>query len=470
MHVITWLLTFIQQIIAQPALLVGIIAMIGLLIQKKSSTDVIKGSVKTVLAIVLIGSGAGVVISGLTPLNDLLIKTFNITGVIPVNEVMFAEAIAKYGSEMAVIMALAMCMNMLLARITKFKFIYLTGHELMWISTLMAIILNIAKLPAWQVIIGGGLLTGLYMTIAPSLIYGSVCKVTGTKEIAVGHTGTVYYWFAIAIAKLTGNKEKSAEDVNVPKSLNFLRDLNVSLTLAMWAVYLVVIILAIIFKPSVMQAVFGTDNSFILGLMYSVTFAAGIYIIQAGVRMMVGELLPAFKGIADKFIPNSIPAVDIPVLYPYQPNSVLIGFLVATIGSIVGFGIELLLMHTSWVLPIMIPTLFNSFFFGATFGALCNKEGGLRGVVFGSFFGGIVTIIIPALLMSVGHIVINNTTFGGGDSGVIGIFFGLLSKVLSGQGLFITIIVLFLLPILFGRSRNRQLVEGAKGAKGAKGA
>ena len=468
MFVITWILRFLQQIIAQPALLIGLIAMVGLLVEKKSSTDVIKGSLKTVLGIILIGSGAGIVIAGLTPLNDLLTKTFNITGVIPVNEVMFAQAIAKYGSEMAAIMALAMCANLLLARITKFKFIYLTGHELMWISTLMAIILNIANLPAWEVIVGGGLLTGLYMAIAPSLIYDSVCKVTGSKEIAVGHTGTVYYWFAIVIAKLTGNKEKSCEDVNVPKNLNFLRDLSVSLTLAMWAVYLVVILLAIIFKPTVMAEVFGTDNSFILGLMDSVTFAAGIYIIQAGVRMMIGELVPAFKGISDRFIPNSVPAVDIPVLYPYQPNSVLIGFLVATIGSIVGFGITLFLVHTSWALPIMIPTLFNAFFYGATFGALCNKEGGVRGVVFGSFFGGIVTIILPALLMSVGHIVINNTTFGGGDSAVIGVFFGLLSKALSGQGLFITILVLFLLPILFGRARNRVPAKNEQAVQGAK--
>jgi len=47
-----------------------------------------------------------------------------------------------------------------------------------------------------------------------------------------------------------------------------------------------------------------------------------------------------------------------------------------------------------------------------------------------------------------------NTTFGGGDTGVVGIFFGLLSRYINGQVIFGVIIVLFLLPLITARFRK----------------
>ena len=47
------------------------------------------------------------------------------------------------------------------------------------------------------------------------------------------------------------------------------------------------------------------------------SFAGGVYIILSGVRLIVGEIVPAFRGIAMKLVPNAIPALDCPVLFPY---------------------------------------------------------------------------------------------------------------------------------------------------------
>lgn len=36
----------------------------------------------------------------------------------------------------------------------------------------------------------------------------------------------------------------------------------------------------------------------------------GVYILLAGVRLLLGEIVPAFRGIAMKLVPDAIPALD----------------------------------------------------------------------------------------------------------------------------------------------------------------
>lgn len=443
------ILKFIVQFLSNPTILIALLVLIGLIIQKKRTPDIIKGTIKTIIGFTLIGAGAGVVIGSLAPLNTLMTSTFNLTGTLPVNESCFAVASSKFGAALSGIMAIALIVNIVQARFSKFKFVYLTGHEIMWVSTVCAISLNALNMPTWQVILCGGLLTGTYMAVSPALIYKSVCKVTGTKDLAVGHSGIVYYWLAAQLARLIGNKEKSAEEIKVSKSLNILRDLTISLSLAMIFVYLVVSILSMIFAPDVATKTFAGTNFIIFSITYGAQFAVSIYIIQAGVRMFVAELVPAFKGVADKFIPNAIPAVDIPILFPYQPNSVLIGFICAAIGGIIAFFIQVAFVGTPLELPLILPTLFTAFFYGATSGCLCNQEGGLRGVIVGSVFTGFIISLFPALLIKFGNVLVDGTTFGGADAAVIGIFNTQLGGLISGTGLLVVTIIIFLAPMVW---------------------
>ena len=54
-------LQFIQQVLSTPAIFVGLIALLGLLLQRKDPQTCIKGTIKTILGFIVLNAGAGVV-------------------------------------------------------------------------------------------------------------------------------------------------------------------------------------------------------------------------------------------------------------------------------------------------------------------------------------------------------------------------------------------------------------------------
>ncbi len=126
------------------------------------------------------------------------------------------------------------------------------------------------------------------------------------------------------------------------------------------------------------------------------SFAAGVFVILAGVRLILAEIVPAFKGISEKLVPNAIPALDCPIVFPYAPNAVLIGFLTSFVGGIVSL-IIMVFTGTTVIIPGVVP----HFFCGATAGVYGNATGGVRGAVIGSFIHGIIISFMPILLMPV---------------------------------------------------------------------
>ncbi|MGZ7246310.1 PTS transporter subunit IIC, partial [Streptococcus pyogenes] len=83
----------------------------------------------------------------------------------------------------------------------------------------------------------------------------------------------------------------------------------------------------------------GGTNSMVYALQLGGTFAGGVFVILSGVRLILAEIVPAFKGISEKLVPNSKPTLDCPIVYPYAPNAVLIGFISSFIGGLVSMAI-----------------------------------------------------------------------------------------------------------------------------------
>ena len=118
--------------------------------------------------------------------------------------------------------------------------------------------------------------------------------------------------------------------------------------------------------------IWGDSNRIVFSVLQAITFSAGIYVVLAGVRLLIAEIVPAFKGISEELIPNSKPAIDCPIVFPFAPNAVLIGFLSSFIGGIVGLAALAVMNQGGIAAAIILPGAVVHFFCGATAGVCGN--------------------------------------------------------------------------------------------------
>ncbi|MGY3863683.1 PTS ascorbate transporter subunit IIC [Aeromonas lacus] len=410
------------DVLSEPAVLVGLIALIGLIAQKKPVTECIKGTVKTIMGFVILGAGATLVINSLGDFAVIFQHAFGIKGVVPNNEAIVSIAQTSFGKEMAMIMFFAMLVNILIARLTPWKFIFLTGHHTLFMSMMVAVILSAGGMSGVPLIAVGSLVVGVAMVFFPAIAHPFMKQITGSDDVALGHFSTCSYVLSALIGAKFGNKAHSCEDVQVPKSLLFLRDTPVAISFTMGIIFLVTSAFA---GPEFVSSVAKGKHWFMFSLMQSITFAAGVYVILQGVRMVIAEIVPAFKGISDKLVPNAKPALDCPIVFPYAPNAVLIGFLSSFAAGLVGMAL-LYAMGLTVIIPGVVP----HFFVGAAAGVFGNATGGRRGAILGSFANGLLLLtILPVFLLPVlGNLGFANTTFSDSDFGVVGILLGLVVR------------------------------------------
>jgi len=110
---------------------------------------------------------------------------------------------------------------------------------------------------------------------------------------------------------------------------------------------------------------------------------------------MLAEIVPSFHGISTKVIPNAIPGLEVPLLFPNHTTSVMVGFLSSLVAGFVGVIILGLVKYPIIVFPALIPT----FFTGAVTAIFGNSTGGRRGAIIGSI-NGLILIFGQAFLIN----------------------------------------------------------------------
>lgn len=440
----------VNEILSVPAYLIGIITAIGLISLRRSAGQVAGGAIKAVLGFLLIGAGATLVSASLTPLGAMIQGALGAQGVVPTNEAIAGIAQEEFGAQVSWLMILGFVVAILLARFTPLRYVFLTGHHLLFMATLITIVMASAGMPSPVVVVLGAVLLGVLMVSLPALAQPWTRRVSGDDSIAIGHFGTAGYIAAGAVGRLVDpkGKSRSTEDIHVPEGLRFLRDSMVATALSMVLMYVVVAVLYVVRAGQ--ETAFGAFENGATGignyLMQSVTqglqFGIAVAVILFGVRTILGELVPAFQGIAEKVVPGAIPALDAPIVFPYAQNAVLIGFLSSFAGGLLGLLLLGVWLGPALGLALVLPGLVPHFFTGGAAGVYGNATGGRRGAVAGGLVNGLLVTFLPALLLKVlGSFGSANTTFGDTDFGWFGILigYGARTGVVSGIVLLVLI-------------------------------
>jgi len=426
----------VNEILSVPAYLIGIITAIGLISLRKSIGAVIGGALKATLGFLLVSAGATLVTASLDPLGAMLQGALGAQGVVPTNEAIVGIAQQEYGAQVSWLMIIGFIVALVLARITPLHYVFLTGHHILFMATMITIVMASAGMSTWLVIGLGAVLLGILMVSLPAIAHPWMKKLTGDSTIAIGHFGTVGYIAAGAVGRMVDPKgrSRSTEEIKVPEGLRFLRDSMVATALSMVLMYLVV---AVVYLVRVGQdtafTAFGGATDIGDYLMQSVTqglgFGIAVAVILFGVRTILGELVPAFQGIAAKVVPGAIPALDAPIVFPYAQNAVLVGFISSFAAGLIGLFVLAAWLGPAFGLAVILPGLVPHFFTGGAAGVFGNATGGRRGAVAGGFANGLLITFLPALLMQVlGNFGSANTTFGDADFGWFGLLIGNVAK------------------------------------------
>ena len=307
------MLSLIINILSTPAMLVGILAMVGLILQKKPVEEIVKGTVKCIVGFLVLSAGASFLQTGsLLAFGDVFNYAFSMQGVVPNNEAIVSYALQDFGTETAYVMALGMILNIVLARFSRFKYIFLTGHHTLYMAAMIAVLCHIGGLNGLPLYIGGGMILALISAISPAICEPTMMKIVETDELALGHFGGFGYWFSAQSAKLFAkDKDNSTEDIDFPQRLTFLRDTTVSIGITMILFFLVVTGIAVAKgilaeDPQALLASYpnlgsllnvGSDTQthwVVWAITSGLSFSGAVYIILSGVRLIVSEIVPAF--------------------------------------------------------------------------------------------------------------------------------------------------------------------------------
>ncbi|KRU23797.1 putative subunit EIIC of ascorbate-specific PTS system [Clostridium sporogenes] len=446
------LLQFLRDVLKQPALLMGIMALVGLVALKKPGHKVLTGTLKPILGYLMLGAGADFIVANLEPLGGMIQTGFNITGVVPNNEAIVAVAQKVLGVETMSILVVGLLINLVIARFTKYKYVFLTGHHSFFMACLLSAVLGTSGMKGTELILFGGFLLGAWSAISPAIGQKYTLKVTDGDEIAMGHFGSLAYYVSAWVGSKVGKPEESTENIEIPEKWGFLRDTTISTAITMMVFYIVAAVAA---GTEYVSKLSDGMSPILFAIMSSLKFAVGVTIVYNGVRMILGDLIPAFQGIATKIIPDAIPAVDCAVFFPYAPTAVIIGFVSSFIGGIIGM---VLLGVAGGVL--IIPGLVPHFFCGSTAGIFGNATGGKKGAVIGSFVNGLLITFAPALLLPVlSTLGFKNTTFGDFDFGVLGIIIGKTSNLAGKTGIIIIAMLMLVALIVpnFIKTKSKAL-------------
>ena len=413
-------LSIINNVFGNATFMLGLIALIGLLLMKESFGNVLSGTIKTMLGYIIISAGCATISPTLTPLILMIQEVLGVEGVVVNCLPAFGVSMAMFGTQTTLIFLFGFILNLIMAKITKLKFVALTAHLQLFWAGFMAVILNAFGFSPVATVIIGSIISGLYYWLATAISYHYI------KDITTEHANFVPSIFGIVIAGEVGRifkkDSKSTEELKFPKGLAWIKETVVSVAVIMLVIY---IVLALAAGTAFVQGIAGTSPWLIYLITQALTFGGALAIILYGVRTLLGALIPAFAGIQEKFLPNAKLGLDYPTVFHYAGTAAMLGFIMHLLGSIVATAV----MVATGFAPVALPGVQINFFEGAIVGVYANARGGIKNVLLSAFLVGfILQFAVAFTFPATGVLVAENVAYEAIDYNTVGLA---ITKILS---------------------------------------
>lgn len=403
----------IDNIFRNPPILLGLISAVGLILQKKDLGNVIKGSLLAAFGMYILQTGTGLLVNAILPIN-ILFQNFSDSGA---TAALTDSFVAEYGGIVGIAMALGFVIHLGIARFTRLKVIFLTGHFLWWFPFIFVAAGVEGGLKGPVLLIFAAVLSALYWSIMPWILRKYVFAVTDDESFTLGHPSGILSLISGSIAKKFGNKDKSTESLKLPKGLSFFKEVSI---MGGTVIFIMFVVLGFTVTDAFVDA---GKPLFFYAFDQALMFGAGLIIMLQGVRMLVNQIIPAFQGISEKLVPDAIPALDCPILFNYKPNAAIIGFVIAMLLSTV----LIIFANVSHVFGvILIPLVITSFFECGTAAVIAEGQGGLKGAIIGTAVAASVMVILAGISAVVYSSTIQDWILIFGGNGLS--FFGSIAK------------------------------------------
>ena len=377
-NVLNWIAT---NLLGQVSILIGLIALVGLILQGKKFEEVVLGTVKAIAGVLIMIIGIDAFIGGLLSFQTIVSSAFGITPLVP--ERTLSDFTQVYGGVAVMGLTVGFFVHLLLTSLLGIKLVYLTGHLMYWISLVVtaSLVQVFPDLSNWAIILLVALIVSVYWTLQPWYIDKILKKVTNSNDFGYGHTSSSVGYLAALLGRFVGKPEEGSETVKIPSRISFFKDITVSTAVI---IGIIMVVSALFADRTLVTEQAGDLNFVVWALLQGLRFAAGITVLLFGVRMFLGEIVPAFRGISTKIIPGARPALDCPVIFPYAPTAVIIGFISATVIFLICM---VIFGAIGWA--AIIPPMIMLFFPGGAAGVFGNAFGGWKGAALGGAINGL---------------------------------------------------------------------------------
>ena len=393
---------FATYILRQAPYMIGFITLIGYALMKKKWYDILGGTLKAIIGMLILNVGSGGLVSNFRPILAGLKDRFNLTACVidpyyGQNAVTAGveEVFGKGFSQVMTLLLIAFIVNILLVRfnkVTKCRTLFTTGHVQVqqaatayWLImfALPALLKNdVLMLVVMSVILGAYWAVGSNLTVKP------MQELTDGAGFAIAHQ----QMFGIRLGYIVADKVFGTNGGKKQKEIKKVGDMEMPGFFSIFNENMVcTAILMTVFQGSL-----GESASFVMYILTTcLNFAVYLAILQLGVRTFVTELTASFQGIADKLLPSSVPGVDCAVCYGFgDANAVTFGFLAGLVGQLVAIVLLIVFKSPTLIICGFVPVFFDN----ATIGLVANEKGGLKACLAIPFCSGLIQVFGSALI------------------------------------------------------------------------